>query len=72
MGERIRLRGPLKQNLHEKLFESSDSEILDARFANFSGPVPVAIADDILGMKSSTPELMPIRGCQGAKPSKQR
>jgi hypothetical protein len=38
----------LKKNLHEELFESSDLEILDPRFANFSGPVPVALAADAL------------------------
>jgi hypothetical protein len=38
----------LKQNLHEDLFESTDLEILDPRFANFGGPVPVALAADSL------------------------
>ena len=34
----------LKQNLTEELLDSSDLEILDPRFANFSGPVPMALA----------------------------
>jgi hypothetical protein len=38
----------LKKNLHEDLFESSDLEILDPRFANFSGPAPMALAAESL------------------------
>lgn len=34
----------LKNNLHEEMFDSEDLEILDPRFANFSGPVPMALA----------------------------
>jgi superfamily I DNA/RNA helicase len=34
----------LKANLYEEMLESEDLEILDPRFANFSGPVPVALA----------------------------
>jgi hypothetical protein len=34
----------LKSNLHEEMFESEDLEILDPRFANFSGPIPMALA----------------------------
>ena len=38
----------LKNNLHDELFEIDDLEILDPRFANFSGPVPVALAAETL------------------------
>lgn len=38
----------LKTNLHDEMFESDDLEILDPRFANFSGPSPVALAADSL------------------------
>lgn len=38
----------LKNNLHEDLLDSEDLEILDPRFANFSGDVPVALAADDL------------------------
>ena len=38
----------LKCNLHEEMFESEDLEILDPRFANFSGSVPMALAADSL------------------------
>jgi hypothetical protein len=38
----------LKKNLHEDLFESADLEILDPRFANFSGPAPMALAAESL------------------------
>lgn len=38
----------LKQNLHEEMFDSADLEILDPRFANFSGPVPMALAAESL------------------------
>jgi hypothetical protein len=34
----------LMDNLHEDMFESEDLEILDPRFANFSGPMPMALA----------------------------
>lgn len=33
----------LKNNLDEDMFDSSDLEILDPKFANFSGPVPMAL-----------------------------
>lgn len=38
----------LQSNLHEEMFESEDLEILDPRFANFSGPVPMALAANTL------------------------
>ncbi|WP_262271841.1 3'-5' exonuclease [Microvirga yunnanensis] len=38
----------LTRNLHEEMFESEDLEILDPRFANFSGPVPMALAAETL------------------------
>ncbi|MEA2897382.1 MAG: hypothetical protein QOJ84_2997 [Bradyrhizobium sp.] len=38
----------LKANLHEELFESGDLEVLDPKFANFSGSAPVALAADSL------------------------
>lgn len=41
----------LKQNLHEELFDSADLEILDPRFANFSGPVPMALAASSLSQE---------------------
>jgi hypothetical protein len=34
----------LKNNLVEDMFDSGDLEILDPKFANFSGPVPMALA----------------------------
>jgi hypothetical protein len=41
----------LKQNLHEEMFDSPDLEILDPRFANFSGPVPMALAAESLSQE---------------------
>jgi hypothetical protein len=38
----------LKANLHEELFESGDLEVLDPKFANFSGSAPVALAAETL------------------------
>lgn len=38
----------LKNNLYEEMFESEDLEILDPEFANFSGPVPMALAANSL------------------------
>jgi len=38
----------LKTNLHEEMFESGDLEILDPKFANFSGPAPIALAAESL------------------------
>ncbi len=38
----------LKANLHEELFESGDLEVLDPKFANFSGSAPVALAAESL------------------------
>lgn len=38
----------LKNNLHEEMFENDDLEILDPKFANFSGPVPMALDADTL------------------------
>lgn len=38
----------LHNNLHEDMLDSEDLEILDPKFANFSGPAPVALlADDL-------------------------
>ena len=34
----------LRNNLSEDMFDSEDLEILDPKFANFSGPVPMALA----------------------------
>jgi hypothetical protein len=38
----------LKNNLVEDMFDSGDLEILDPKFANFSGPVPMALAASTL------------------------
>jgi hypothetical protein len=38
----------LTRNLHEEMFESDDLEILDPRFANFNGPIPMALAAESL------------------------
>lgn len=38
----------LKNNLNEEMFDSTDLEILDPKFANFSGPVPMALAANSL------------------------
>jgi hypothetical protein len=38
----------LRNNLHEDMFDSEDLEILDPRFANFSGSVPMALSADSL------------------------
>ena len=38
----------LKANLHEELFESGDLEVLDPKFANFSGSAPLALAAESL------------------------
>lgn len=38
----------LKQNLHEDMVDSPDLEILDPKYANFSGSVPMALAADSL------------------------
>lgn len=41
----------LKQNLHEEMFDSADLEILDPRFANFSGAVPMALAAESMSQE---------------------
>ena len=38
----------LKNNVHEDMFDSDDLEILDPRFANFGGPMPMALSADTL------------------------
>jgi hypothetical protein len=38
----------LQNNLHEEMFQSEDLEILDPKFANFRGPVPMALAANSL------------------------
>ncbi len=38
----------LRNNLHEELLGDEDLEILDPKFANFSGPVPMALAANSL------------------------
>ena len=38
----------LRNNLSEDMFDSEDLEILDPKFANFSGPVPMALHADSL------------------------
>ncbi|MER8543800.1 AAA family ATPase [Mesorhizobium sp. M1334] len=38
----------LRNNLYEEMFNSEDLEILDPKFANFSGDVPMALAADTL------------------------
>jgi hypothetical protein len=38
----------LRNNLYEEMFDSEDLEILDPKFANFSGHVPMALAADTL------------------------
>jgi UvrD-like helicase C-terminal domain/AAA domain len=38
----------LKNNLHEEMFQNEDLEILDPKFANFSGSVPMALAANSL------------------------
>lgn len=56
----------LSKNLHEDLFDSADLEILDPRFANFSGPAPVALAaeslQDEIGYARSYAETQLARG----------
>ncbi|MGJ5036709.1 3'-5' exonuclease [Bradyrhizobium sp. HKCCYLRH3059] len=38
----------LKNNLHEEIIGDEDLEILDPKFANFSGPIPMALAANTL------------------------
>jgi hypothetical protein len=38
----------LKNNLDEDMFDSADLEILDPKFANFGGPVPMALSAETL------------------------
>jgi superfamily I DNA/RNA helicase len=38
----------LQNNLHEEMFQSEDLEILDPKFANFRGPIPMALAANSL------------------------
>lgn len=38
----------LRNNLHEDIVDSDDLEILDPKFANFGGPVPMALCADTL------------------------
>ncbi|WP_189605667.1 UvrD-helicase domain-containing protein [Mesorhizobium sp. M4B.F.Ca.ET.017.02.2.1] len=38
----------LSNNLNDEMLDSEDLEILDPQFANFSGPVPMALAADTL------------------------